>query len=352
MSCSSDSVLERPVLIRAAAAISGVMILIVFGGLIYSVAFIRSSHYGAFLFFCIIYGFLSCLLFALGRLIRLKAFIWVPVLIAVWIGPFVLGHYWGYQDEKYAVWRMVRDDTENTFNSQWRELSREELFDRYVHSVTGKNHKGFRAYLDLMAHEGWRGFERTCAVSYKIDRTGIWVWIAWFMQLVFMMAAVSVAMGATIPDDMLSRDKEKSTGKKNFLSRAVKKPLPPKPEHERKASERTDIVRISARQEQGGWWAIDAEFKGRKESFTAYFPDTSPSAKTFFEDIWHAIYRLETQGPLAALTVLRSVEGGMTAKEALDKFNADIEKVRQLLGPYFRSFEEHDRFFSSFFSGE
>ena len=81
-----------------------------------------------------------------------------------------------------------------------------------------------------------------------------------------------------------------------------------------------------------GWWLLSVSFRGRKALFRKYSPDAPPTARGLFEDIHHALYRLRNEGPLAALAVLGSVEGGATASETLDQLMADDRKIRSLLG--------------------
>lgn len=340
-------------------AVIGLPPLVILGGLVYSTAFIRSSHYGAYMFFCIVYGFLCYILFLLSRCVRASALLWVPIFIIAWTGPVIVGHYYGYQENKYIVWRLVQDDTDGRFDPEWKRMDRRQVFDRYVSSVTGNSMGGFPAYLSLMAHEGWSGFERTSAVSYKIERKGIWVWIAWFMHLILLLVATAAAMGATISDKDLRKNGRLPENKR----RKKTTPPPPKPQEKpqprRYAAWISTVVKPENEQELNGWWVITASFKGREASFRAYYPDSPPTGRSFFQDISHTLYCLKnegtyaSQGMLAVLVRLGSVEGGLTAKEALYKLREDEKKIRYLFDEYYFDFENGDeKFFAEYFAGD
>ncbi len=339
-------------MIRPIIALIGLPPLIILAGLVYSTAFIRSSHYGAYFVFCIVYGFLCYLLFLLSRCIRSSALLWVPVLIAAWIGPVILGHYYGYTHTKYIVWRMVKNDTDGTFDRSWKNMNRDRLFDRYVESVTGNSIGGFPAYLSLMAYEGWSGLERAGgAGAIHIERKGIWVWIAWFMHFVFLLITTACAMGATIRDEDLGGADPQTEKKRKTVPTT---PAPSKKQQPRKYSESSgetirSIVMPENKSDHNGWWLIRVSFKGSTAVFRAYYPESKPTGRSFFMDIHHALYRLKSKGALAALAVLGSVEGGLTAQEALDKLMEDDKKIHYLLGSYYYLFENDDKFFPVFF---
>lgn len=342
-------------MLRPIIAVTGLSLLVVLAGLIYSSAFIRSSHYGAYIFFCIVYGFLCYLLFLLSGCVRSSAKLWVTVFIAAWTGPFLIGHYYGYGNTKFIVWRMVQNDIHGQFDPTWKDMNRDHVFDRYVESVTGNSSGGFPAYLSLMAHEGWSGFERTASGAYiHIERRGIWVWVAWGMHLVFLLVATAAAMGATI------RDKDMKEAVLP-LGKAVST-TPPAPKAPGKTQSQRNppwagdsiftVVKPENEHDNNGWWTINVSFQGRDATFRAYYPGAKPTGKAFFEDIWHALYRLQSEGALAALAVLGSIEGGLTAKEALDQLMDDDKKIQGLLGSYYKHFQNDDRFFAVFFSGD
>jgi len=325
--------------------------LVILGGLVYSTAFIRSNHYGAYIFFCIVYGFFCYLLFLLSRCVRSSALLWVPILIIAWTGPFVVGHYYGYTDTKYIVWRLVQADTDGQFVPEWKHMDRDQVFDCYVQSITGNSLGGFPAYLSLMAYEGWSGFETTRGVYIRIERRGIWVWIAWVMHLVFLLVATAAAMGATIPDENIRANAHQSVKKKKTIPALPKVPEKQQPQRNQGAAGGAilTVVKPENELEQNGWWLINVSFKGREASFRAYYSDTQPTGRAFFEDIRHALYRLKSEGPLAALAVSCSVEGGLTAKEAIDQLMNDDRKIRYVLDSYYKLFENDDKFFSEFF---
>lgn len=119
----------------------------------------------------------------------------------------------------------------------------------------------------------------------------------------------------------------------------------------------TTVVKPENDQAQNGWWVIKASFKGREASFRAFYPDGPPTGKSFFEDMSHTLYCLRnegmyaSQGLLAVLVRLGSVEGGLTAEEALDRLKADDQKIRYLLDDYYFYFENGDeKFFAQFFA--
>ncbi len=349
------------VMIRPMIAVLGIPPLVVLGGLVYSTAFIRSSHYGSYFFFCIVYGFCCYFIFRLSRCIKSSAMLWVPVLVIAWTGPFVLGHYYGYSNTKYIVWRMVQNDIAGEFDSGWKNLDRNRVFDLYVKSVTGHSWGGFPAYLSLMAHEGWSGYERSAGIgAIYIEREGIWVWIAWVMHLVFLLVATAVAMGATITEADVKKDEARLRKRYERLPAAVQPP--PKPRLQEKKTSPEDPIRTGGavrtdvkpedEQEQNGWWVINVFFRERRATFRAYSPDTKPTGRAFFEDIHHALYRLEREGPLEALAVLGTVEGGLTANEAIDKLMEDKKKIQYVLGLDYSLFENDERFFPIFFSGD
>jgi hypothetical protein len=281
--------------------------------------------------------------------------LWVPVLIVAWIGPFALGHYYGYTNTKYIVWRMVQNDTDDTFAPSWKNLDRDKVFDLYVESTTGNSFGGFFGYLSLMAYEGWSGFERSADIgSIYIERRGIWVWVTWGMHLVFLLVATAMAMGATIPDNDQRKnyflpekkpgtipDVHETQGKKQYQSI-----------RERDPTKINTTVKPENKKEKNGWWSIIVSFRGCETSFRAYYPDKKPTGREFFEDIHHAVYRYKSEGPLAALAVLGSVEGGLTAKEAFDKLMDDDKKIRRMLGKDYYLFENDEKFFPVFFSGD
>lgn len=344
-------------MIRPFLSVIGLPPLIVFGGLIYSSAFIRSSHYGSYFLFCIGYGLFCYLLFRLSRCGRSSAIFWIPVMIVAWLGPFVLGHYYGYRETRYIVWRMVQNDTAGKFNPAWKDLDRDRVFDLYAESFIGGTAGGFSSYLRLMAHEGWSGFERAGGIgSIYIQRKGIWVWVAWGMHLVFLFIATGVAMGATIPDEALTSNTCPPAKEHKAVPNGTRSPQ--KEQTQKNAAGDGESIRTVARPENekdpNGWWLIKASFRGREATFRAYFPDTEtpPAGRAFFENIHHALYRLQSEGPLEALAVLGSVEGGLTAREALDQLGDDDRKIRYLLGSHYSFFKNEDKFFSVFFAGE
>lgn len=349
----------RTNVIQPLLAVIGLPPLVILGGLVYSSAFIRSSHYGAYILFCIAYGFSCYLLFLLSRCVRASALLWIPIFIVACTGPFIVGHYYGYKGNEYIVWRLVQDDTDGRFAPEWKRLDRSQVFDRYVRSVTGNNLGGFSAYLSLMAHEGWRGFERTGAVSYKIERKGVWVWIAWFMHLVLLFVATATAMGATIADKDFRKERRLSDQKRK------NKPSPPRPKPQKKPQSSrhpawiTTVVKPASGQKPNGWWVITVSFKGREASFRTYHPGGPPTGRSFFEDISHALHCLKhegasaSQGMLGVLMRLGSVDGGLTAKEALEKLQDDEKKIRYLLDKYYFNFENGDeKFFAQYFAGD
>jgi energy-coupling factor transporter transmembrane protein EcfT len=342
-------------MIRKILAVTGLLLLVFFAGLVYGAAFIRSSHYGSFLLFCIVYGFLCYPVFLYGRIMRSTAWVWVPMMIVAWIGPFALGHFYGYTETKYQVWRTVQNDTDDKFDPGWKKLDRDRLFTHYAKSVDAGESGGFPAYLILMAREGWSGLERAGgAGSIHVERRGIWVWIAWGMHLVFLFVATGAAMGAAIPDEYLRRSRDLPENKKppSFPAPGSQKTpeihYKPPPDSEVMKT----VVAPDNENEENGWWLIKASFKGKEASFRAYYPNKRPTGREFFEDIHHALYRLRSEGPLAALAVLGSVEGGLSAKEALDQFMDDDRIIRRLLGSYYLLFENDDKFFPVFFSGD
>jgi len=281
--------------------------------------------------------------------------LWVPVMIVAWMGPFAVGHYYGYTNTKYIVWRMVQNDTDGEFDPGWKKLDRDQLFERYVDSVTGNSAGGFLAYLSLMAYEGWSGPERAAGIgSIYIERRGIWVWIAWGMHLVFLLVATGVAMGATISDKNERRDYFPPEKKRKTIPKVSES----RKEQQSKSKGAWDsglintVVKPEREKEKTGWWLIKVSFRGGEASFRAYYPDKRPTGRAFFEDIHHALYRLKSEGPLTALAVLGSVEGGLTAKEGLDQLMDDEKKIRRILGPYYYLFENDDKFFPVFFSRE
>jgi len=339
-------------MIRPMLAIIGLPPLVIFAGLVYSSAFIRSSHYGSYFLFCIVYGVSCYFLFLLSRCVRSSAIFWVPVLIVAWIGPFVIGHYYGYANTKYIVWRMVQNNTDKTFAASWKNLDRDKVFDLYVESTTGNSFGGFFGYLSLMAHEGWSGFEPAADIgSIYIERRGIWVWVTWGMHLVFLLVATAMAMGATIPD--------KSQGQHHFLPAKKPDAIPDVPESQAKQRHQDNgsrdptkirtIVKPDSEKDKDGWWLIRVSFRGGETTFRAYYPEKKPTGRVFFQDIHHALYRLKSEGLLNALAVLGSVEGGLTAKEALEQLMDDEKKIRRMLGKYYYLFENDDKFFQVFF---
>ena len=339
-------------MIRMIIAMAGLAPLIILAGLVYSSAFTRSSHYGAFIFYSIVYGFGCYLLFWIGKFSRSSAVLVVPLLIAAWIGPFILGHYYGYADAKFAVWRMVQNDASGDVYPAWKELDRDQVFDRYVTAMTGDQSGGFMAYLTLMAHEGWSGVERTRGLYLHVERKGVWVWIAWLLHLVFLLIAVAGAMGATLSDKDLKRESQRFARK--YPSKPETKPAPATPQEpvRRENAAITITLLKEIEEDHHGWWIINAAFKGRDATFRAYYPDKAPSARTFFDDIHHALYRLKTEGPLAAISILGGVEGGLTANEALDQLMGDQKKIQYLLGSHYTLFENDERFFTAFFPNE
>jgi hypothetical protein len=268
------------------------------------------------------------------------------------MGPFVLGHYYGYTNTKYIVWRMVENDTDETFAPSWKNLDRDKVFDLYVESTTGTSFGGFFGYLNLMAHEGWSGFERAADIgSMYIERRGIWVWATWGMHLFFLLITTAMAMGATISD---------SSQRKNYIL-PKKKPetIPNVPKSQEKKEDQGNepwdpakiktVVKPDNEKEKAGWWLITVCFRGGETTFRAYYPEKKPTGRVFFQDVHHALYRLESEGPLTALAVLGSIEGGLTAKEALEQLMDDEKKIRRLLGNYYYLFENDEKFFQVFF---
>lgn len=342
-------------MIRPILAIIGLPPIVIFAGLVYSSAFIRSSHYGSYFLFCIVYGVSCYFLFLLSRCVRSSAIFWLPFLIVAWIGPFALGHYYGYTNTKYIVWRMVQNDTDDIFSPNWKNLDRDIVFDLYVESTTGNSFGGFFGYLSLMAHEGWSGFERAADIgSIYIERRGIWVWVTWGMHLFFLLVATVMAMGATIPD--------KSQRQHYFLPEKKPETIPDAPDSQKKqlyqgngprdSTKIKTFVEPDSEKEKDDWWLIRVSFRGGETTFRAYYPEKKPTGRVFFQDIHHALYRLKSEGPLAALAVLGSVEGGLTATEAFDKLMDDDKKIRRMLGKDYFLFENDDKFFPVFFSGD
>ena len=336
----------------------GLTPLVIIGGLIYSTAFIRSSHYGAFIIFAIIYGFFCYLLFLFSRPLRSSALLWVPALIIAGTGPFFLGHYYGYTDSKDVVYQMVQDDADGEFNPAWKKLDRNQVFDRYAQSVTGNHLVGLSAYLSLMAHEGWSGFERSGAISVHIERRGIWVWMAWGFHIVFLLVVTAVAMGATITEGEMKKDAKRRPKKKNTIRSTD-------PESRQKQTFRKSptldedyhgLIRTFTRpeneQKPDGWWLIAAKFRGREVAFRAYYTEKPPKGPRFFEDLRHVFYLLRNEGPLVAVAAYGSIEGGLTNKEAVDQLLEDERKTRYLLGSYYPLFESDEKFFSVFFSAD
>lgn len=343
-------------MVRLIIAVIGLPPLVILGGLVYSTAFIRSSHYGAYIFFCIVYGLFCYLLFLLSRCVRASALLWIPIFIVAWTGPFIVGHYYGFRDNQYAVWRLVQDETGGRFDPEWKNMDRSQVFDRYVQAITGNSLGGFPAYLSLMAHEGWSGFERTGAVSYKIERKGIWVWIAWGMHLVFLLVATAAAMGATITDKDLRQKYPSPEHKRRQKTPSPTRAPQEEPQYIRSPAWITTDIKPENEQEPNGWWVITASFKGREASFRGFYPNKQPTGRSFFQDVSQTLYCLKnegmsaSQGMLAVLVRLGSVEGGLTAKEALDKLREDEKKLRYLLDKYYFDFENGDeKFFAQYF---
>jgi hypothetical protein len=247
---------------------------------------------------------------------------------------------------------MVQTNTDETFTSNWKNLDRDKVFDLYVESTTGNSFGGFFGYLSLMAHEGWSGFERAADIgSIYIERRGIWVWVTWGMHLVFLLVVTAMAMGATIPD--------KSHRRHYFLPEKEPEIIPDVPESNDKQRSQGNgpgdptkiktIVKPDSENEKDGWWLIGVFFRGGETTFRAYYPEKKPTGRVFFRDIHHALYRLKSEGQLNALAVLGSVEGGLTANEALEQLMDDEKKIRRILGNYYYLFENDEKFFQVFF---
>lgn len=176
------------------AALSvGVPIVIMATGALYSLSGIHGGHYGAAAVLALAHGGLLWLVYRLGGGRRVnRAAIWL-LLAATSFGPLAVGHAIGYGDLRSLAYRMVQDDGAGRYPAGWKAMSREALFPHWVGQVTGTQGDGFSGYLRAQAAVGWQGRERINKAQTLIERTGLWVWLAWSWHLVFFFLAGAVA---------------------------------------------------------------------------------------------------------------------------------------------------------------
>ncbi|MCP4691235.1 MAG: hypothetical protein GY859_24530, partial [Desulfobacterales bacterium] len=180
---------------------AGAPVLVTFSGLFYSSICIPSCSYGAILLFAILHGGAAYLLLRLAGVGEARLQYWLPVLVVLWLGPFVSGCLDHCQDVKRNIVRIVQRDVSGEFPEAWKNLDADEVIPLYVERITGTRGGGVWGCLRLTAHTGWSGWEfYRPRGSYPVTRTGFWIWFAWLLHLLLFLMAVCAAAGAVLPD--------------------------------------------------------------------------------------------------------------------------------------------------------
>lgn len=122
----------------------------------------------------------------------------LPVVI-LWLGPVVVGHIVHFGEVKRYTWRVVQNDESGAYPKEWKRLDADQVFPLYVEKITGKKSGGLWGCLRLTAHTGWEDYEfDRFRGSYRTSRTGIWIWITWFMHVLLLFMSVAAAAGAAL----------------------------------------------------------------------------------------------------------------------------------------------------------
>jgi hypothetical protein len=174
------------------ALVAGVPAVVLGTGAFYSLVGVRGGHHGKAIFLAAVHGLALWVVFRLARCERIPAALGVAALAVSSLGPVVVGHAMGYGDMKSLAHRLVREDTAGRYPGAWKTLDRDELFPRWVGSVTGTDGGGAWGYLRVQAEMGWEGW---AGIKYRVrvDRRGLWVWIAWLGHVVLLALAGTVA---------------------------------------------------------------------------------------------------------------------------------------------------------------
>lgn len=180
------------------ALVVGLPVAVLVTGAFYSLSGIHGGNYGAALALTLAHGALLWMVFRLGGGRRVGTAGLTMLLAVGSLGPPVVGHAIGYGDLQAIAYRMVQADTGGRYPAAWKRLDREALFPHWVGHLTGRAGGGAMGYLRARADVGWDGRERINRASTRIERTGVWVWLAWAWHLVFFLVAVAVAYFAAL----------------------------------------------------------------------------------------------------------------------------------------------------------
>lgn len=180
-------------LLRWASAIAvGLPCIVLATGVVYSLSGIRGGNYGENVILAMAHGFLMWLVFRLGRCERMPAAaVWLALAIGC-VGPVVIGHLLGYRDLQAYAYGLVQEDVSGRYPAPWKSLSQEELFPKWIGTLTGTESDGVWGYLRAQAAIGWEGWEGLKYRTYVV-RTGVWSWAAWFWHLILFTVSGTLA---------------------------------------------------------------------------------------------------------------------------------------------------------------
>jgi hypothetical protein len=163
--------------------VAGLPCVVLFTGTLYSLSGVRGGRYGENILLAIVHGFLLWLVFRLARCERIPtSIVWLTLALGC-LGPLAAGHVMGYGELKSFAYKLVQEDVSDRYPEEWKTFGKEELFPRWIGSVTGTEGGGIVGYFHAQAAIGWEGWEG----RYRpyVVRTGIWFWSAWFWHLIF-----------------------------------------------------------------------------------------------------------------------------------------------------------------------
>lgn len=115
------------------------------------------------------------------------------------LGPFLAGHALNYQATKDWTYDYVRRDPMSPFPEEWRALSRDDSFQRYVGWITGTVGGGFGDYFRLQASIGCQGWEGARHYRHTVNRNGTSVYAQWSYHVLYFFLACLLAFYVTKP---------------------------------------------------------------------------------------------------------------------------------------------------------
>lgn len=182
-----------------AAYAAGVPLVVVATAFMYGASAAPRGSYGDGIIVAIAAGILYFVVLKISRC-RHDIVVIAPLIMAPL--AFIGGHCVAYEEAHDFAWNYVHTTAPENFSGpQWQNLDRKENFRRFVGYVTDRPGSGAWAYLRLQSSIGTTESHVGKGASGRTEWTvaGIFVWLAWLVQLGLLVIALAAAAGAVAP---------------------------------------------------------------------------------------------------------------------------------------------------------